>query len=168
MQTLDVISVNLWQILISLINLVLLFLILKHFLYKPVKNVLAKRKMELNEQYAAAAAAQEKADENREAWENKLSAANEEANALLQDAADNAKARGEKLIAEAKERADGIIRAAETEAALEKRKASEEIKRKIVEISGALTEKMLEREINEEDHRALIDSFIEEIGDGDE
>ena len=43
MQTLDVISVNLWQILISLINLFLLFLILKKFLFKPVKKVLDQR-----------------------------------------------------------------------------------------------------------------------------
>ena len=168
MQTLDVISVNLWQILSSLINLVLLFLILKHFLYKPVKNIRAKRQKELDEQYATAAAAQKEADSNREAWEHKLSTAKEEADAILQVAAENAKTRGEKLIAEAKERADGIVRTAEAEAELEKRKASEEIKREIVEISGALTEKMLEREINEEDHRALIDSFIEEMGEGNE
>ena len=39
MQTLDVISVNLWQILASLLNLLILFLIVKHFLYKPVKTL---------------------------------------------------------------------------------------------------------------------------------
>ena len=33
MQTLDIISVNLWQMLASLANLVLLFLIVKKFLY---------------------------------------------------------------------------------------------------------------------------------------
>ncbi len=33
MQSLDVISVNLWQILISLCNLLILYLILKQFLY---------------------------------------------------------------------------------------------------------------------------------------
>ena len=43
MQSLDIISINIWQILISLCNLVLLFLILKKFLYKPVHNVLAQR-----------------------------------------------------------------------------------------------------------------------------
>ena len=53
-QSLDVISVNLWQILISLANLFLLFLILKRFLFKPVKNVLDKRQSELDESYAAA------------------------------------------------------------------------------------------------------------------
>ena len=42
MQSLDVISVNIWQIVISLANLALLFLLLKKFLYQPVKRMLAK------------------------------------------------------------------------------------------------------------------------------
>jgi len=168
MQTLDVISVNLWQILISLINLFLLFLILKKFLFKPVKKVLDKRQSELDEQYAAAENAKSQANEDRKAWEQKLSLANEQADAILQSATDNAKYRGDKMISEAKERADAIIRTAQNEAELERKKAADGIKREIVEVSGALTEKMLEREINTEDHRTLIDSFIEEIGDGND
>ncbi|MBQ8288701.1 MAG: F0F1 ATP synthase subunit B [Clostridia bacterium] len=168
MQSLDIISVNLWQIVISLVNLLLLFLILKKFLFKPVKKVLEQRQSQLDAQYASADRAEALADEHRKEWEEKLSTANAEADAILQSAAENAKYRGEKLIAEAQDRADGIIRAAQTEAELERKKAADGIKREIVEVSGALTEKMLEREINTEDHRALIDSFIEEIGDGNE
>jgi F-type H+-transporting ATPase subunit b len=168
MQTLDIISVNLWQILISLINLVLLFLAVKHFLFKPIKNVMAQRRSEIDEQYAAAENAERMANESRAEWENKLSGADAQADAILQSAADNAKYHTDKLIAEAKERADAIIRNAQNEAELERRKAADGIKREIVEVSGALTEKMLEREINTEDHRVLIDSFIEKIGDNND
>ena len=168
MQNLDVISVNLWQILISLINLFLLFLIIKKFLFKPVKKVLDERQKELDDQYAAAKEAELQANEDRRAWEEKLSGADAQADAILQSATDNAKYRGDKMIAEAKERADGIIRHAQNEAELERQKAVDGIKREIVEVSGALTEKMLEREINTDDHRALIDSFIEKIGDSDD
>ena len=45
------------------------------------------------------------------------------------------------------------------------KKAEEGIKKEIVEVSTALANKLLEREINAEDHRELIDSFIEKIGD---
>ncbi|MBR0327339.1 MAG: hypothetical protein IIX09_06005, partial [Clostridia bacterium] len=65
MQTLDVISVNLWQILASLGNLCLLFWIIKRFLYKPVKNILAKREGELEQQYVAAAEAEAEAKVSR-------------------------------------------------------------------------------------------------------
>ena len=165
MQTLDIISVNLWQILISLINLVLLFLIIKKFLFKPIKNMLEQRRKEIDDQYAAAAEAQAEADGNRESWEKKLAGADAEADAILQTATENAKLRGDKLIADAEAKAEGIIRTAQTEAELERKKAADGIKREIVSVSGALTEKMLEREITVDDHRTLIDSFIEDIGD---
>ena len=43
MQSLEIISVNVWQIVISLCNLALLSLALKHFLYKPVRAAMDKR-----------------------------------------------------------------------------------------------------------------------------
>ena len=73
MQSLDVISVNLWQILISLINLVLLFLIIKHFLFKPVKRMLALRQSEVDARYESAELAQKEAEASRTEWKNKLS-----------------------------------------------------------------------------------------------
>ena len=168
MQNLDVISVNLWQIVISLINLVLLFLIIKRFLFKPVKNILAKRQEEIDSRYAEAEYAENAAKESEKQWKEKLSGANAEADAIVQKATDNAKYRGEKLVAEAEEKAESILRIAKTEAELEKKKAAEGIKHEIVEVSGALAEKMLEREINNDDHRTLIDSFIEKVGELDE
>jgi F-type H+-transporting ATPase subunit b len=164
-QSLPVISVNIWQILISLVNLLLLFLLIKKFLYKPVKNVLKKREDEIEAQYTLAADAQKKASENEREWNEKLSLANEKADEIIQNASDSAKYRGEKIIAEARDKAQDIISRAENEAELERKKASDDIRRQIVEVSGALTEKMLEREVNTDDHRALIDSFIEDIGD---
>ena len=164
-QTLDVISVNLWQILISLANLLILFKIIKKFLYKPVKNVIAQRDAEIEERYIAASKAQEAADENREKWETRLSGAESEADTIIASATENAKIRSEKIVEEANVKAHSIIRKAETEAQLEMQKAEESIRREIVEVSTALAGKLLEREINVDDHRGLIDSFIEKIGD---
>lgn len=165
MLTLDVISVNIWQILISLVNLFLLFLIIKKFLFQPVKNVLAKRQQMLDDSYAAAEEANLAASENKRAWEEKLAEADAEADAIMQTATEQARFRGEKIVEEAQLRADGIVRTAKSEAELARRKATEEIKQEIVEVSEALTEKLLEREINTDDHRTLIDSFIAQIGD---
>ena len=168
MQSLDVISVNIWQILISLINLVLLFLIIKKFLFGPVNKMLEKRNAEIDSQYDTAAQAQADADAAKIEWEQKLSGADAQADAILQNATENAKRRGDKIVSDAQERAQGIIRNAEAEAMLERKKATDGIKREIVEVSEAIAEKMLEREINAEDHRALIDFFIDEIGDTNE
>ena len=47
---LDVISINIWQVIISVINLFLMFLILKRFLFAPVQKMLATRQAQLDKQ----------------------------------------------------------------------------------------------------------------------
>lgn len=165
MQSLDVISVNFWQIIISLANLVILFTIIKKFLFKPVKKVLSERQETLDNKYLEAEQAAAKAEENRQSWEEKLRSAEDKADAIIKSATDDAKHRGDRIVAEARDKADGIVRQAQTDAELERRKADEGIKREIIDVSAALTEKILGREINTQDHRAMIDSFIDGIGD---
>lgn len=165
MQTLDVISVNLWQIIISLTNLAILFLILKRFLFKPVKEVLNKRQETLDNKYIDADKAVSEAEKHKKVWEEKLNNAENEADAIIKSASDDAKVYRERIIAEAKDKADGIIRQAQSEAELERRKAEEDIRCEIIDVSAVLTEKMLRREINIQEHHYMIDSFIKKMGD---
>ncbi len=168
MQSLDVISVNIWQMAVSLANLVLLFLIVKKFLYKPVKNILDQRRSAIDNDYKDAADAKEKAESDMKAYEKKLSTAKDEAGDIIKTAVETAKAREKEIIDDASEKARGIIKRAEADAVLEKKRAREDIKKEIVEISTLLSEKMLEREISAADHGQLIDSFIDNIGNCDE
>ena len=167
MQSLEVISVNLWAMLISLANLAILYWILKKFLFKPVKKVLAQRQAELDSQYAAAGEAQQRAMQDQQAWAEKLRGAQDEADALLKTAADDARSRGERIVAEARSKADGMIRQAEAQTALERKKAEQGIKREIADTSVELAQKLIGREMNEQDHRALINAFIDEMGGAD-
>ena len=164
MQTLEVISVNLWQILISLLNLLILFLLFKKFLFKPVNNMLAKRQNEIDARYEEADEAKRMAEEDKSLWNEKIGTVKAETDEMIKKAQESAKRQGEAIVTKAKEQADGIIRQAEIQAQLEIQKAEEGIKMEIVEVSTALANKLLEREINAEDHRDLIDSFIEKIG----
>lgn len=167
MQSLEVISVNIWDILISLLNLLIIFLLFKHFLYKPVRKVLDKRKAAIDTQYSEAEDAKQSALKDKEIYEQKLKGAQDEADEMIKSAASAADKRSAKIIDDAKNKADGIIRQAHGEIELERKKAAEDIKHEIADVSTLLTEKMLEREINEKDHRDFIDSFIEGIGEDD-
>ena len=163
MQTLDVISVNLWHILVSLLNLVILFFLFKKFLFKPVKKMVADREAAINSKFEAAKEAEAMAKENEEKWNETLKEAGVKADSIIKNATDIAKSRAEGIIRDADIKADGIVEAAKKEAELERLKATDGIKREIVDISAAIAEKMLEREVNTEDHRAMIDSFINNI-----
>ena len=160
-----IISVNLWNILIALANLALVFWIVKKFLFGPVKRLMSERQADIDHQYAAAAEAQRVADESRDAWESKLKGADDEAARIIKDASDTAKYRAEQILRDADEQSDGMIRRAKSEAELERKRAEDGMRREIVGVSTAIAEKMLEREVNEKDHRALIDDFIDKIGE---
>ena len=165
MQTLEIISVNLWQILISLANLLIIFLILKKFLWKPVKKVMDQRKAMVDKQFADAAAAEEKANANQAEWAAKLADADAEAKSRIDAADETARRHGDRIVADAKDKAQGIIRQAEAEAVLERQKAEADIKREIAAVGAELAEKMLEREMKSEDHAKMIESFLDEVGD---
>ena len=168
MQSLDIISVNLWQCLISLCNLVILYLIIKRFLYKPVINMLEKRNNEISEKYSEAESAKENALDYEKSWNEKMSGAKEDADAILRKASEDAEGRKEKIIAEARDKAESILRSAKSGAELEYKKSRAELKKEIADISTEIAGKVLGREISEEDHKELIDSFIKEIGEGDD
>lgn len=165
MQALDVISVNLWQLLVSLLNLVLIFVIVKFLLYKPVKKMLINRQNAIEEDYNRAEEAKNQALIEKQQYEEKLSGAKKEADGVISSAVKIAKARENEIIENAKSEAEGIVNRAKEEALLEKKKAENEVKKEIIEVGALLSEKMLKREINKEDHKEMIDSFIEEIGE---
>ena len=165
MQPSEIISVNIWQIVVSLCNLVILFLIVKKFLYKPVCNMLKTREELLEKQKEEALKNLEDSERTKEELESQLKGANDRANEILAKATEQAQRRRDKIAEEAKQEAEAIVRQAKTEAELEKKRAEDEIKTQIVEVSFALGEKIIEREIKTEDHHALIDNFISQIGD---
>ena len=69
MQTLPVISINLWDVLISLANLTILYLLVKKFLYKPVKKMLEARQSEIDKSYLDAENAKLDAESAKESYE---------------------------------------------------------------------------------------------------
>ncbi len=163
MQNLDVISVNIWAILASLANLLILTLIVKRFLFKPVKKIVDARRAAIDGDYAQAKAAREEAEESRRNYEAAMAAAKQTGDQIIADATRTAEYRSNEIVTEARQKATDIRRQAEADAVLERKKAEDEMKREIAEVSTQLTGKLLEREINEEDHKKLIDSFLNDL-----
>ena len=163
MDNLKVISVNAWAIVISLVNLVILTMILKRFLFKPVKKILDSRRAAIDEDYAQAKTAREEAEETRKSYEEAMAAAKITGDQIIADASRTAEYRSNEIVAQAREKASEIRRQAEQDAVLERKKAEDEMKHEIADVSTQLTGKLLQREINEEDHRKLIDSFLNDL-----
>ena len=165
MENLGIVSLNIWQILISLANLTILYVVIKKILYKPVKAVIEGRKEAIAKSYADAEKAQNEANASRDEYAAKLATAHATADEIIHDATVVANRRGEKIVADAHQKAEEIVKQGELEASMEKKKAMESIRRDITDVSAAMTEKLLKREMNEADHRGMIDEFLKGVGE---
>ena len=76
---LELISLNIWHVVASIANLLILTLILKKFLFKPVQNILAARQGQVDELYDAAEKTKASAEEDKKLYNAKLAGAVEEA-----------------------------------------------------------------------------------------
>ena len=165
MQNLDIISINIWQVVISLANLVILFLILKKFLFEPVKKIKAQRENEIETQYKKAEKARREADDLKAGWEGRIATADQKADEIISEAVERANERNEIMLYESREKADQIIRKAKADIERDRREARETIKKEIVDVSQVISEQIIGREINMDDHRDLIDDAIDKMGE---
>ena len=165
MQNLDISSINIWQVVISLANLVILFLILKKFLFEPVKKIKAQRENEIETQYKKAEKARKEADDLKAGWEDKITTADQKADEIISEAVERANERNEIMLYESREKADQIIRKAKADIERDRREARETIKKEIVDVSQVISEQIIGREINMDDHRDLIDDAIDKLGE---
>ena len=154
--------------LISLLNLLILFLVFKKLLFAPVSRIFAARKADVDKAYADAEGARKGAEEARASYEARLASAAEESGAILRDARERAERLGEEIVLEARGEATVIRERAEADVALEKKKARSEMRGEISALSVELAGKILEREISEESQRELIDGFLADLEDDDE
>lgn len=167
-QTLDIISVNIWSILISLANLIIIFLILRKILFKSVKKTLDVRRAQIDKLYDDAGAAKAEAEGEKALYDEKLAGAKAEAEGILYAARERADRMSEEIVSDANAKAAQRVKKAEEEIAQEKKKAMSELKNDVSALSVDIAEKIIEREIDEKDHGELIDKFIADMGNGDE
>ena len=164
-QSLDIISVNIWQILISLINLLILFLMLKKFLFKPVQNMMAARQAQVDQVYEDADKRLQSAAQMKQEYEQRLSSARDEADTLVKNAAATAQKRGDELLNEAQQQAARLKQKAEEEIEQQKKQMLSEVRGDISELAVDIASKVIEREIKQGDYDAFVDEFIRNVGD---
>lgn len=160
---LELISLNIWHIVATIANLLILVLILKKLLFKPVQKILEERKGQVDDIYRNAKEANAQAESDKKLYNEKLAGAKEEAESIVKAATQRADRLGDEIIADANRKAADTMKKAEAEIEQEKKKAMNDLKNEISDISVQIAESVVGREISEDDHRELIDSFIEKL-----
>ena len=160
------IGVNFWTALFVLLNTLAIFFVAKKFLFVPVKNMIDSRQKEIDTMYAEADSAKEQAAAMQAEYQQKLSAAQATSERIVKEAVSRGQSREEEIIRKANEEASAILTKASADIAMEKKKAINDAKNEISDLAMAIAGKVVERELSGDKQKNLIDSFINELGDG--
>ena len=160
------IGINFWTALFVLLNTLTIFFVAKKFLFGPVMKIIKERQQEIDDMYTKAGEAKEQASALRTEYEDKLSAASDQADRLVKEAVARGQRREEEILRQANAEANAIRQKASADIAQEKKKAINEAKDEISVIALAIAGKVVGRELNEQDQSALVDQFIDELGEG--
>ncbi len=161
----ELLGVNPVTALFTLANTLVLFYVLKKYLYAPVMKVIEDRQKEIDDMYSDADSARNQAQALESEYKEKLSVATETGERIVKEAVARGQSREEEIIRQANQDASAIMDKAAADIAMEKKKAINDAKDEISGIAVAIAEKVVARELNAADQADLVDHFINELGD---
>ena len=165
MEVQQFISIAPWTVIFQILNLLLLMVLFKKYLFKPVMEILEKRQAEIEGHYQEAQQAETYAKAMKADYESKMAGARQEADRVIKTATESANAMSASIVEDARTQADQLKRRAQTEIDLERRRAFDEVKGELSGIALDIASQVIEREVNEKDHEAFIDEFIKNVGE---
>lgn len=156
-------NLNPSDIALHLVNIVVLYALLRLLIYKPVRKFMDARAAQVQAQLDEAENINAKARENQAEYAKRLATVDEEAHDKLIASNRAAGEAAEAIAAEARAEAQKILAKAQAEAEAQRRDIQRQVRPQIAGMAVEIAEKLLGREVSEEDNRAIIDSFFESL-----
>ena len=153
-------NVDIWNIAFTVINIVVLYFFLKHFLFRPVKKIMDERKQMVEHDLDAAKDAKSEAIRMKEEYEARFASADEEASRIVEDARRRAGAEYDQMLVQARQDAEKRKQDADQEIALERERAMSELKNSVADLAISAAEKLMEQHSGEESDKKLYDAFL--------
>ena len=154
-----------WTFVFQIANTLILFLLLKKFLFKPVTEFMANREAEVAGEYESIAAKQMEAENIKEEYKEKLAKSQAEGREIVKASTAKAEARASEIVKNANAEIIELKHKAQKDIAREQVKAVNALKDDIADMAMLTAAKVIEKDIDGASHKALIDKFINEVGD---
>lgn len=154
-----------WTFIFQIANTLILFTLLKKFLFKPVTEFMANREAEIAGEYENIATKQMEADNIKEEYKEKLAKSQAEGRELVKVATVKAETKASEIIKHAHAEVVELKHKAQKDIEREQVKAINVLKDDIADMALLTAAKVIEKDIDGASHKALIDKFISEVGD---
>ena len=161
----EFLNINFFTALFTLANTIVLFLVMKKFLFQPVMKMIADRQQEIDDLYEDAGRSKAEVQRLEREYRLKLEAAAQTGERMVKDAVARGQKREEEIVRQANAEADAIRAKAASDIAQEKKKALNDAKDEISGLALAIAGKVVGRELTGEDQSRLVDRFIDELGE---
>jgi len=148
------------DVIISLINITVLFILLRLILWKHVIRFLAERKNRVQGEMDDAQKRRNDADKLHDKYNEKLSGIEAQGQEIIQKSKQKANEESEKILKQSRDRAKEMITEAEARIAEEKQQALEDAQLDITGLATQMAAQILEREISEQDNINIVDEFF--------
>ena len=151
------------KILYHVINLVILFVVFRFLLYKPVMKFINKRRDQINSELDGAAKAEEESKQKLEQYNAKLAQADSDGREAAGRIIDTAKQEAASMIDNAKLQADELLKQAERKKDEEMTKAREELQKESVTLAVGIAGNILQKEMTETEQLDMINRYAEKL-----
>ena len=152
------------NLLYTVVNILVLFLLLRKFLYKPVMNIIAQRQKQVDDTLNAAETSRQEAVAALNDAQAKLRNVDTEAAARRTVYEQQAEKDKQQLLADAQKQADAILAEGKAAAEAERQHKLRQADAQTTALARAMCEKLLARNLNEQDDARLLDDLLEKAG----
>ncbi len=145
------------------VNFLALMIILVKFGRQPMIDMFRSRREAIENEYQELEEKRREAEARYQEYEKKLATLEEEAKKIVEAFIEQGEKEKERIIAEAKAAAERIKQQAEFYVQQELERAREELRKEVAELSVQMAEKIIREKITPEDHKRLVQEFIERV-----
>ncbi|NTV78284.1 MAG: F0F1 ATP synthase subunit B [Clostridiales bacterium] len=154
-----------WNLVFTIINIVILYALMKKFLFKPVEKIIQKRRDLINEQIAEAETAKEQALNLKTQYETALGNADQEGVEIVKKARIKALSEHERILEEAEEKAKKIVVDVQNKAESDRIKILREAELQITQLAVAAASKIIHEQSNAETDQTVYNEFLKKAGE---
>jgi len=148
---------------ITIINITILFFILRKILFKPVTKFMAERAKRVQDTIEQAQHDKDEAMRLLDEYEAKLRKAEEETREIIKTAHENAERQAQLVIADGRKEAQDMVNAALKQIEMERQTALAKFKLEAAALVVAVSAKLASKDFSGEDNRRYVNMLLDEL-----